>query len=94
MYQDEMLKCRVCGNAFIFGADEQSFYAEQGYQKKPRRCPECRMTVRALSGTARPQREEYDAVCAACGKATKVPFKPKNEKPVYCRDCYSTRPRN
>ncbi len=31
----------------------------------------------------------YDAVCAACGKKTKVPFKPNGKKPVYCRECYN-----
>ncbi len=28
------------------------------------------------------------AVCAKCGKDTKVPFEPHGDKPVYCSDCY------
>ena len=28
----------------------------------------------------------YDAVCSDCGIQTKVPFKPINGKPVYCRE--------
>jgi len=30
----------------------------------------------------------HQAVCAACGKTTEVPFKPNGRKPVYCRDCF------
>ena len=33
-------------------------------------------------------REEHDAVCSECGKDCKVPFKPAEGKPVYCRDCF------
>ncbi len=36
-------------------------------------------------------REMFDAVCAQCGAETKVPFKPTPGRPVYCRDCYSSR---
>ena len=37
----------------------------------------------------RKEHEEHDAVCADCGQACKVPFKPREDRPVYCRDCYS-----
>ncbi|OGI15170.1 hypothetical protein A3K63_03505 [Candidatus Micrarchaeota archaeon RBG_16_49_10] len=33
-------------------------------------------------------REMHDAVCSDCGQTTQVPFKPKADRPVYCRDCY------
>ncbi|MBI2676068.1 MAG: hypothetical protein HYX24_06425 [Candidatus Aenigmarchaeota archaeon] len=33
-------------------------------------------------------REEHDATCADCGQACKVPFKPTEGRPVYCRDCF------
>lgn len=36
----------------------------------------------------RPPRELHDAVCAQCGAAARVPFKPVAGRPVYCRDCY------
>lgn len=57
MYQDETLVCRDCGKEFIFSASEQAFYAEKGFQNKPRRCPECRAAYRAQNGNGRPQRE-------------------------------------
>ncbi len=34
-------------------------------------------------------REMHEATCSECGAACKVPFKPIEGKPVFCRDCYS-----
>ena len=28
--------------------------------------------------------------CAACGKDCQVPFEPRNGRPVYCSDCFSS----
>ena len=36
-------------------------------------------------------REMFDATCAACGAPARVPFRPQEGRPVYCRDCYSNR---
>jgi len=33
----------------------------------------------------------YPAKCANCGKETEVPFQPRGDKPVYCRDCFQQR---
>ena len=33
-------------------------------------------------------KEFFDAVCSDCGKECKVPFKPTQGRPVYCRDCF------
>ncbi len=33
-------------------------------------------------------KEMFDAVCAKCKKACKVPFQPKAGKPVYCKECW------
>ena len=68
MYQDETLTCRDCGKEFVFTASEQAFYAEKGFQNKPRRCPECRAAFRAQTGGARPQREMFTAICAATSR--------------------------
>ncbi len=32
-------------------------------------------------------RKMYDAVCADCGQQCKVPFEPKDDRPVYCLNC-------
>ncbi|MBI2572418.1 DNA-directed RNA polymerase [Candidatus Woesearchaeota archaeon] len=34
-------------------------------------------------------REMHEATCSECGTACKVPFKPMEGKPVFCRECYS-----
>jgi CxxC-x17-CxxC domain-containing protein len=39
----------------------------------------------------RPARELFDATCAACGAPARVPFRPATGRPVYCRDCYTSR---
>ncbi len=39
----------------------------------------------------RPPREMFDAVCASCGAPARVPFRPASGRPVYCRECYSSR---
>lgn len=45
------------------------------------------------SDGARPPRESYEVICAACGAATTVPFKPITGRPVYCRDCFRAKRR-
>ncbi len=44
MYQDKTLKCRDCGQDFVFTASEQAFFAEKGFQNEPGlspRLPRC-----------------------------------------------------
>ena len=36
-------------------------------------------------------RQSFDAVCAACGQKTTVPFEPTAGRDVYCRDCFKKR---
>lgn len=91
MYEDKTLICKDCGNEFVFSAGEQEFYAIKGFQNEPTRCKNCRGTRRAQYGAAKENRELYDAVCADCGKETKIPFKPHLDKPVYCSECFSSR---
>lgn len=91
-FVDKELTCKDCGKEFAFTAREQEFYAEKGFDNEPGRCPECRKIRKQQSRNQRGgrQRQLYDTVCSACGRETKVPFKPTGEKPVYCRDCYES----
>jgi len=95
MFEDKTLVCKECGSEFVFTAGEQEFYAEKGFQNEPARCKSCRDKRKAgnrrTNGDNGSRREMYDAVCAACGAPTKVPFEPKNDRPVYCSDCYQAR---
>ncbi len=34
------------------------------------------------------RKEETQTICARCGKVCTVPFRPSNNKPVYCSDCF------
>ena len=87
MYQDKTLVCRDCGQEFAFTAGEQEFYAEKGFQNEPARCKECR-DARKASRRNGARRELHDAVCADCGADTQVPFVPRNDRPIYCSDCF------
>lgn len=33
-------------------------------------------------------REMHKIKCSECGKDAEVPFKPRNDAPVYCRECF------
>ena len=84
MYEDKTLVCKDCGQEFTFTAGEQEFYAEKGFTNEPQRCKTCRAARKNAAG----ERRLFDAVCASCGKECKVPFEPKNDRPVYCSDCF------
>lgn len=34
-------------------------------------------------------RPVFDAVCSKCGKECKLPFKPSEDRPVFCSDCFA-----
>ena len=90
-FEDKSLQCADCSVEFTFTAGEQEFYASRGLQNEPKRCPECRRARKAErygSGGYRAQRQMFPAVCAECGQDTEVPFEPREDRPVYCSDCY------
>ena len=96
---DKVLKCRDCGEEFLFTAGEQAFYKERGFQHEPTRCRSCRDKRKTDGGGNRAtsastgssgSREFFEAVCSNCGVTTQVPFRPTPGKPVYCRDCFQS----
>ncbi len=93
-FEDKALQCVDCGAKFVFTASEQAFFQTKGYANDPKRCPACRDTRKAQRlGTdpnaVRPVRQMFPVTCAECGKATEVPFEPREGRPVYCSDCYA-----
>ena len=106
MMQDRTLTCRDCGRQFVFTSGEQEFYQSRGLMNEPGRCPGCRSARKASRGEGgnaysssgggstggydRPRREMFPAVCTQCGKDTRVPFQPRDDKPVYCSDCFES----
>jgi CxxC-x17-CxxC domain-containing protein len=90
--QNKFLTCKDCGNQFEFTVRDQQFYREKGFENEPQRCRDCRSArknQRASGVSTSGAREAFDAVCAQCGVATTVPFKPRGDRPVYCRSCYT-----
>ncbi|MDW8102280.1 MAG: CxxC-x17-CxxC domain-containing protein [Anaerolineae bacterium] len=83
-YEDLVLVCQDCGGRFLFSKDEQKSYARKNLKHIPKRCPACRK---------RRKWEKLNSqwtvvICEACGAETKVPFKPRGLRPVYCYDCF------
>lgn len=97
-YTDRTVTCRDCGKPFTFTAGEQEFFASRGFSE-PTRCADCRAVRKAerdsggfggRRGSGGP-RQMFQAVCADCGATTEVPFEPRQDRPVYCRDCFEKR---
>ena len=99
-FTDKTLTCSDCGQEFTFSAEDQEFYSSRGFTE-PKRCRSCRAMRRnerdgeagggggaGFSRGPRPERELFDVVCSNCGQPTKVPFQPRGDRPVYCRDCF------
>jgi CxxC-x17-CxxC domain-containing protein len=91
-YQDRILICRDCGQNFTFSAGEQEFFASRNLTNEPGRCPSCRAARRNSQSTAPRSRnvEHFETTCADCGRPTSVPFVPRQDRPVYCSDCYQS----
>jgi len=103
---DQTLYCRDCNQAFTFTVGEQEFYASRGFTNTPTRCPSCRAQHKAQAGGRsrtssrggghsdgggyRDARQMYTATCASCGNEARVPFQPREDRPVYCSDCYQS----
>src|SRR3989344_8109241 len=94
-FQDQTLKCRDCGNDFTWTVGEQEFYQQKGFTNAPVRCPECRSAKRARMNSGGQygnggggQRQSYEITCSNCGKKDTVPFQPRGDRPVFCRDCF------
>ena len=56
------------------------------YEDKTLICKECRTARKTAS---RANREYFTATCAACGAEAKVPFQPREDRPVYCSECFA-----
>lgn len=93
-FQDQTLTCRDCGQPFTWTASEQEFYQQKGFQNAPVRCAACRSAKKARMGDTRGggmsggPRQSFEITCSQCGKKDTVPFQPKGDRPVLCRDCF------
>ena len=83
MYEDKTLVCKDCGKEFVWTAGEQEFYASRGFENQPQRCKACRD---ARKNATRGERQMFDAC--------KVPFQPREDRPVYCSECFAKMKQN
>ena len=92
-FQDRSLRCVDCGAEFIWTAGEQLFFADKNFKNEPKRCKACKAkrASRPAGAASTRERVETQATCSECGKATTVPFKPTQGRPVYCRECFQQR---
>ncbi len=70
-------------------------FQERGYST-PKRCKPCRQAKKNdQGGIGRGHRsapsQGTPVICSGCGQPTTVPFEPRGDRPVYCRDCYTAR---
>jgi len=94
-FQDQTLTCKDCGNQFVWTASEQEFYQEKGFDHAPTRCPNCRKLKKQRMneggggrGGNGGERQSFPITCSNCGRQDTVPFKPRGDRPVLCRDCF------
>jgi len=93
MAEDIQLTCSDCGQDFTFTAADQAFFQERGYST-PKRCKNCRQAKKndqGGSGFRSASAQGTPVICSGCGQPTTVPFEPRGDRPVYCRDCYQAR---
>jgi CxxC-x17-CxxC domain-containing protein len=94
MAGDIQLTCSDCGQDFTFTAADQTFFQERGYST-PKRCKSCRQAKKNDQGGGGGYRsapaQGTPVICSGCGQPTTVPFEPRGDRPVYCRDCYQAR---
>lgn len=95
MAGDIQLTCSDCGQEFTFTAADQAFFQERGFST-PKRCRACRMAKKADGGGGgggyrSSSSQGTPVICSGCGQPTTVPFEPRGDRPVYCRDCYQAR---
>jgi CxxC-x17-CxxC domain-containing protein len=87
MINDKNLVCHDCRKLFLFSEGEQQFFKQKGLTNLPKRCPNCRLSAKfkrngeSLDGL-------FEVNCATCNALTVVPFKPKEDRAVFCRACF------
>ena len=87
---EKILNCRDCNQPFVFSIGEQEFFLQKGLKNEPKRCPNCRLVMRVQRNGDDLNRTS-EVSCADCGCPTRVPFRPKGYRPVYCVGCYQVK---
>jgi CxxC-x17-CxxC domain-containing protein len=83
--EDQTISCKDCGKDFTFTAQEQQYYADQGFKNVPTRCLDCRKNMREKKEATKPK---FEVVCSKCQKKIEAPFEPTAETPLFCQKCF------
>jgi CxxC-x17-CxxC domain-containing protein len=93
-FQDQTIQCKDCGQQFVWTAEEQDFFQQKGFNP-PLRCKDCRAKAKASfnrgGGGQGGPRQSFPITCSECGAQDTVPFQPKGDRPVLCRNCFQKR---
>jgi CxxC-x17-CxxC domain-containing protein len=72
--------------------NKDSFSKKKSFGDKPTGRRESKSEFRSNSrGRGRPDLQMTKVVCSSCGSDCEVPFKPSNNKPIYCSDCFGSK---
>ena len=92
-FQDRILRCVDCGKEFVWTAGEQQFFADKNFKNEPKRCKACKTkrASRPIGAVAPRERVETVTNCSNCGRETRVPFRPTQGRPVFCKECFQSK---
>jgi len=84
--------CKECGNEFLFTQGEVDYYVMHDLSQ-PKRCQPCRKGRKLQKPATEappppPTFQRKEIVCAHCGRTAEVPFKPFENRAVYCKVCW------
>jgi CxxC-x17-CxxC domain-containing protein len=83
--EDQTITCKDCGNDFVFTAQDQKYYAENGFKNVPTRCLNCRKQMREKKELTEPR---FSIECSKCHKKSDVPFEASDQTPIFCQNCF------
>src|SRR6202030_2069168 len=92
-YHDKVLKCAECSQEFVFTAGEQMFFADKGFKNEPKRCKDCKANRSQSPGpsTNTSKQAETKTTGSQGGRKPRVPSRPTQGRPVFCRECFQQR---
>lgn len=85
-FQDITLYDVETGEAFIFTAKEQEFFAKQGFTHVPKHSPERRKMLREQRYKGKPL---FNVKCVECKRVGKILQEPPDIKHILCEDCFT-----
>lgn len=86
VFQDVTLYDRDTGDAFIFTAKEQEFFAKQGFTHVPAHSPERRKELREKRYKGKPV---FNVKCMNCQRVGKITQEPPYPKHILCEYCFN-----